>query len=88
MTGTGRTVNVSSGGVLFTTDQVPTLGRRIELALSWPVPLDNKVPLTLCARGPVVRVGRGVVAMEIEHYDFRTAGGTSRRRPPGRSRTA
>src|SRR5271165_5802969 len=35
--GTGRTLNIGSGGVAFSTDQELTPGGFIELSISWPV---------------------------------------------------
>lgn len=72
--GLGKTINISSTGILFSTDQLLLPGRRLELSVSWPAQLDNKCALKLVARGKVVRFERGVAAMEIQQYEFRTAG--------------
>ena len=72
--GAGKTLNMSSNGVLFTTDGFLIPGRRVELAISWPAQLNSKVPLKLVARGRVVRSESGVAAVEIQQYEFRTAG--------------
>ena len=72
--GVGRTVDMSSSGVLFTTQQPLFPGRRLEISVSWPAQLDNKCPLKLVARGKVVRSEAGKVAIEIQQYEFRTAG--------------
>jgi hypothetical protein len=70
--GVGQVVNISSGGVLFTTDgtQLPT--GVLELSISWPVLLDEAVALNLVAVGPVVRTEAGKVAVRINKYEFRT----------------
>ncbi|MBI4873649.1 MAG: PilZ domain-containing protein [Acidobacteria bacterium] len=78
-TGLGRTVNMSSSGVLFTTEQALSPGRRLEVAVSWPAQLDAKCPLKLVARGKVVRCPEGQAAIEIQQYEFRTAGANSLR---------
>ena len=70
--GGGTTINISSSGVLFSSDLVLAPGRRIELAISWPAQLNNKVALKLVARGRVVRFERGCTAMEIQQYEFCT----------------
>ena len=70
--GEGKTVNMSSSGVLFTTGQILRPGRRIELAISWPAQLNNKCALKLVARGRIVRFDNGLAAMEIQQYEFRT----------------
>jgi len=70
--GDGKTVNISSSGVLFTADQVLLPGRRLELSISWPAQLNNKTALKLVARGRIVRFEDGRAAMEIQQYEFRT----------------
>jgi hypothetical protein len=72
--GVGKTINMSSNGVLFTTDQYLLPGRRLELSISWPAQLNSTVPLKLVARGRVVRCEEGKAAIEIHQYEFRTAG--------------
>ena len=70
--GDGRTLNISSSGVLFTTEHVLLPGRRLEVAISWPAQLNNKTALKLVARGRVVRFEDGRAAIEILQYEFRT----------------
>ena len=72
--GTGKTINISSTGVLFTTDQILVPGKLIELSISWPAQLDNKCQLKLVARGRVARLEQGRAAIEIQQYEFRTQG--------------
>lgn len=71
--GFGKTINMSSNGVLFTTDQYLLPGRRLELSISWPAQLNSTVALKLVARGRVVRCEEGRAAIEIHQYEFRTA---------------
>ena len=71
-TGDGKTLNISSSGVLFTSEQMLLPGRRLELSISWPVQLNDLVPLKLVARGRVVRFEEGLAAIEIQQYEFRT----------------
>jgi hypothetical protein len=70
--GTGKSINISSGGVLFTTDCALQPGIGIEVTISWPVRLDSEVPLRLVVRGRVVRSDSGHAAMVISRYEFRT----------------
>lgn len=70
----GRTINMSSSGILFTTDQVLLPGRSLEVAVNWPAQLNDHCALKLVARGRVVRAEAGRAALEIQHYEFRTAG--------------
>lgn len=72
--GTGTTINISSNGVLFACDQSLPAGRRVELSISWPAELDNRCQLKLIARGRVTRQEDGRTAVEIQQYEFRTAG--------------
>jgi hypothetical protein len=68
----GKTVNMSSSGILFTTEHLLLPGRRVEVAVSWPAQLDNKCALKLVARGRIVRFQEGMAALEILHHEFRT----------------
>ena len=70
--GVGTTINMSSTGVLFTTEQLLLPGRRIELSISWPAELNNRCALRLVARGRVVRFDDGKAAMQIQQYEFKT----------------
>ena len=72
--GTGRTINMSSNGILFTSEHLLLPGRRLELSVSWPAQLNNQTPLKLVARGRVIRFESGQTAIEIQQYEFRTAG--------------
>jgi len=70
--GVGKTINMSSNGVLFSTEQYLLPGKRLELSISWPAQLDSKVSLRLVARGRVVRSDEKRAAIEIHQYEFRT----------------
>ena len=70
--GDGKTLNISSSGILFTAEHVLLPGRRLEVSISWPAQLNNKCALKLVARGRVVRFEDGRTAMEIQQYEFRT----------------
>jgi hypothetical protein len=78
--GEGKTLNISSSGILFKSEHTLLPGRRLEVAVSWPAQLNNKCALKLVARGRIVRFEEGCAAMEIQQYEFRTqsaAGGSS-----------
>lgn len=70
--GCGETVNISSRGVLFKTKERVRRGEWLELAISWPADLNPRVKLQLVARGPVVRIEEGQVALAIQQHEFRT----------------
>lgn len=73
-TGMGKTLNMSSGGVLFTTESALPEGERVELAVSWPVQLNDTLPLKLVAMGRLVRAEDSQAAISIERYEFKTRG--------------
>src|SRR4051812_3698683 len=53
--GSGTTLNISSGGVIFETDEtLPSTGM-VELALKWPFLLEGVCGLKLVMRGRIVR---------------------------------
>jgi PilZ domain len=77
--GTGRTLDISSGGLLFEADEVLDAidfrrKQAIELAINWPYLLDQKCALKLVIRGRFVRCEARRIAVTIEQYKFRTAG--------------
>jgi hypothetical protein len=72
VTAFGKTVNISSGGVLFTTDQRIPLRAQVELAIEWPVRLNDKTDLCLVILGQVIRSAEMSAAIEIVQYEFRT----------------
>lgn len=72
--GAGKTVDMSSGGILFTTSEALHPGKRLELAVNWPARLDGTCRLKLVAMGRVVRSEADRAAIAIEHYEFRTQG--------------
>jgi hypothetical protein len=73
-TGAGKTLDMSSGGILFTTSEALDPGKRLELAVNWPARLDGTCRLKLVALGRVVRTEADRAAIAIEHYEFRTQG--------------
>ena len=78
-TGSGKTTNISSGGVCFTTDNMLSIGIPVELSMTWPVLLNQSCPLKLMIYGCVVRSSDKGSAMVIERYEFRTQGKGARR---------
>jgi hypothetical protein len=71
--GLGKTLNMSSGGVLFTTETPLPAGERVELAVSWPAQL-NHVLLKLVAIGRMVRTDESQAVISVERYEFKTRG--------------
>jgi hypothetical protein len=74
MAGSGMTIDIGSKRVVFRTDQALRLGKHLDMAISWPVQLDERCDLKLLASGRIVGADSGVVAVSIERYEFRTLG--------------
>lgn len=72
LAGTGKTLNISSSGVLFTSDHELPPGTRLEVSISWPAQLNEKCLLNLVARGRVARQSGTKIALQIQQYEFRT----------------
>jgi hypothetical protein len=73
--GSGKTINMSSSGLLLVTDRILFPGRKVQVLIDWPVKLDGRVGLRLVVFGAVVRVGierAPQAAVRIERYEFRT----------------
>lgn len=68
----GRTLNISSGGVLFTTTKRLPHGHLVEMAIHWPARLGGNCPLQFVATGRVIRSETTHAAVRIERYEFRT----------------
>ena len=71
-TGLGRTLNMSSSGVLFTSEAKLPVGRRVEVSVDWPAELNENCGLKLVAQGRVIRSCTENAAIRIDKYDFRT----------------
>jgi hypothetical protein len=80
-TGTGKTVNISSGGVWFSTENMLTSGMPVELSMNWPVLLNDSCPMKLMIYGCVVRSNEKGAAVAIERYEFRTQGSRAFQQP-------
>jgi hypothetical protein len=80
-TGTGRTMNISSSGVWFTTENMLTSGMPVELSMNWPVLLNDVCPMKLMIYGCVVRSNDRGAAVAIERYEFRTQGNRNLTQP-------
>jgi hypothetical protein len=72
--GSGKTLNMSSSGVLFTTESGLPKGARAEIAVSWPYQLNGATPLKLVAIGVLARSEEKLAAISIQRYEFRTRG--------------
>lgn len=72
ISGPGKTVNLSTGGVLFQTrDLLPASGE-IDLVIDWPFLLQNTCPLRLVERGTIVRSDEHGIAVRVLSHEFCT----------------
>jgi hypothetical protein len=75
--GVGQTLDISSGGVLFTTSERLPTGRMVEIAMNWPARLNGTCALQFVARGRVIRADSKTAVVRIQRYEFRTRGAAS-----------
>jgi hypothetical protein len=73
-TGTGNSLDLSSGGIAFTSNAPLKIGSYLEVSVSWPVLLNQSCPLKLVASGRVVRSDHNCTAISLDRYEFRTSG--------------
>ena len=72
--GVGKTLDIGSGGILFTTEERLPMGRLVEVAVNWPVRLGGDCPLQFVVVGKVVRSEATKAAVQITRYEFKTRG--------------
>jgi hypothetical protein len=68
--GAGRTINLSTRGILFQSEQALTPGMRIELTIAWPARLNDAVDLNLCVSGRVARTDGKSHVVRIREHEF------------------
>jgi len=71
-TGSGHTIDLSSTGLSFTTNEPLSPGQRLDVSIDWPVLLDGAIKLQLVMSGVVVRAAGAVMALQIKRHEFRT----------------
>jgi hypothetical protein len=73
ISGSGKTVNMSRGGVLLAIDRVLPRGLSVELEVDWPVRLADEDQVQLVIRGKIVwskKNGVALVGVTIGWYGF------------------
>jgi c-di-GMP-binding flagellar brake protein YcgR len=68
--GGGKTVNISSGGLLFSSEDGWADGPSVELSIRWPALLGDAPFIELCASGRLVRLGAEGAAVRITRHYF------------------
>lgn len=86
-TGTGYTVDVSSGGFLFDAGRHLPEDLNVELSIAWPVLLHDVAPIQLVATGKIVRASGCRVAVRTVQHEFRTVGLSAERFAAGAGAT-
>jgi hypothetical protein len=72
--GIGTTIDFSSTGIAFATEDSLPVGRQVEISVDWPAKIDGHCALRLVAVCNVVRSGNGRVAVRIYGHEFKTRG--------------
>jgi PilZ domain len=71
-TGSGQIIDLSSSGLRFATQGPLEPGLKLDVAIIWPVLLDEHVQLQLVVTGVVVWSRGTETALQIKRHDFRT----------------
>lgn len=71
--GSGQTLDISSGGISFSTGQFLPPGAFAELWLEWPIPLDGNA-LRLVMQGRIIRSAPATAAVQLSRHEFRLSG--------------
>ena len=79
VSGAGKTLNIGSRGILFTTEQQLPVGFTVELSVDWPAMLDGTCALKFVAVGQVIRSEQHRAVVRIDKYQFKTRGGAAAR---------
>jgi len=64
--GFGHTIDISSKGVAFTTENMLARNTEVSLHVTWPVRLEGDVPVELYAVGKLVRAEQMKAAMQMD----------------------
>jgi hypothetical protein len=80
--GTGKTLEISSTGIVFTADGPIEPGTKVELSMAWPALLDNCVALQLVSEVKITGREGQTLRANIWKYNFRTRGAGARLQEP------
>jgi len=69
--GKGQTLNVGSGGILFSTQHLLPVGAMIELVVEWPARIDGLLAMKLVVAGRVLRSDHRQAAVRLEKHQLR-----------------
>jgi len=71
VSGTGKTVNISSNGVLITSAHAVSPDTSITVLIEWPIVLGDVSAFALHICGRVVRSDAGLVAVQFSRHELR-----------------
>jgi hypothetical protein len=74
LVGVGRTLEISSREVRFTTEHPLERGQKMRVTMDWPALLDDTCRMKLEIFGWIVQSAPAEAAVKIERYEFRTRG--------------
>jgi hypothetical protein len=72
--GMGKTLDISSSDVRFTTGDTLQPGERVQVSVDWPALLHDTCLMKLVITGRVTRSEPSAATVAIEQYEFRTRG--------------
>ena len=72
--GRGKTINISSSGILFAAQHPLVIDADVELMLRWPLLLNDEFPLHMKVNGRVIRTEENRAAIKILQCEFRFSG--------------
>ena len=70
--GTGRTIDMSSSGLRFSSDRPVLIRQWGRVYIDWPVLLGGNIKLQLVLSGVFIRTNGPEVVLQIHKHDFRT----------------
>ncbi|MGA3015706.1 MAG: PilZ domain-containing protein [Bryobacteraceae bacterium] len=85
--GSGTSVDLSSGGILFDAGRPLPLGLNVQLSIAWPVLLHNIAPLQLMVSGRIMRTFGTCAAIQMMQHEFRTIAQPAEQRAAASPRT-
>lgn len=70
--GTGHTLLMSSEEIVFRADRMIRPDANLELAIAWPVLLEDRVGLRLIVQGRILSTRGAIITVATSRYQFRT----------------
>lgn len=72
MTGSGRTKSISTSTVLLESEVLLPIGMVVELDITWPIRVDNRVEMDLHVLGRTIRADGNFTTISILRHEFRS----------------